>query len=202
MEPVFEALINSSLPGQNVRNFADDIFKWIFLNENIWISIKISLKLFPINNIPALVQIMARRCPGDKPFSEPILTQFTDAYMRHWRGVGGGGGGGGGGGWGWGGGGGGGGVGGVGGWGGGGGVNNAGAVVNESMICVYAITTMRYTIYIRHVILGLALIPEIMSDAASISMQQCHHITTVKPTTTWWGLWYFTFRLLNAQWRI
>ena len=166
MEPVFEALINSSLPGQNVRNFADDIFKWVFLNENIWISIKISLKLFPINNIPALVQIMARRCPGDKPFSEPILTQFTDAYMRQW------------------------------------GVNNAGAVVNESMICVYAITTMRYTIHIRHVILGLALIPEIMSDAASISMQQCHHITTVKPTTTWWGLWYFTFRLLNAQWRI
>ena len=37
-------------------------FKCIFLNENIWISIKISLKFVPkgpINNIPALVQIMA-----------------------------------------------------------------------------------------------------------------------------------------------
>ena len=34
------------------------IFKCIFLNENMWISIKISLKFGPkgsINNIPALV---------------------------------------------------------------------------------------------------------------------------------------------------
>ena len=39
----------------------DNIFKCIFLNENVWISIKISLKVVPkglINNIPALVQIM------------------------------------------------------------------------------------------------------------------------------------------------
>ena len=49
---------------------ADDIFKCIFLNENVWISIKISLKFVPkglINNIPALVQIMAWRRVGDKP---------------------------------------------------------------------------------------------------------------------------------------
>ena len=41
---------------------ADDTFKRIFLNENARISIKISLKFVskgPINNIPALVQIMA-----------------------------------------------------------------------------------------------------------------------------------------------
>ena len=53
---------------------ADDIFKRIFLNENVIISIKISLKFIPkgpINNIPALVQIMAWRQPGDKPLSEP-----------------------------------------------------------------------------------------------------------------------------------
>ena len=61
---------------------ADDIFKCIFLNENIWISIKISLK-GSINNIPALVRIMAWRRPGDKSLSEPMLTRFTDAYMRH-----------------------------------------------------------------------------------------------------------------------
>ena len=30
---------------------------------------------------------MAWRRPGDKPLSEPMLTQFTDAYMRH-KGVG------------------------------------------------------------------------------------------------------------------
>ena len=36
-----------------------------------------------INNIPALVQIMAWRHPGDKPLSEPVLTRFTDAFVRH-----------------------------------------------------------------------------------------------------------------------
>ena len=45
-------------------------FQMHFLNENIWISIKISLKFIPkgpINNIQALVQIMAWGRPGDKP---------------------------------------------------------------------------------------------------------------------------------------
>ena len=45
-------------------NFSDDIFQCIFLNENAWPLIEISLKFVPkgqINNIPALVQIMARR---------------------------------------------------------------------------------------------------------------------------------------------
>ena len=58
---------------------ADDIFKCIFLNENVWILLKISLKFVPevqINNIPALVQIMAWRRPGDKPLSEPILVRL------------------------------------------------------------------------------------------------------------------------------
>ena len=56
--------------------FADDVLKCIFLNENVWISLKIPLKFVPkgpINNIPALVQIMAWRRPGDKPLSEPML---------------------------------------------------------------------------------------------------------------------------------
>ena len=69
--------INSLRPRQNGRHFADDTFKRIFLNENARISIKISLKFFPkgsINNIPALVQIMAWRRPGDKPLSEPMMT--------------------------------------------------------------------------------------------------------------------------------
>ena len=63
-------------PRQNGCLFPDDIFKCIFLNESIWISIEISLKLVPkgpINNIPALVQIMAWRRSGNKPFSEPML---------------------------------------------------------------------------------------------------------------------------------
>ena len=62
---------------------ADDNFKCIFLNENDRIPIRISLKFVPrspIDNIPALVQIMAWHRPGDKPLSEPILTHFTNAY--------------------------------------------------------------------------------------------------------------------------
>ena len=66
---------NSLRPRQNGRHFADDIFKCIFLNENVWIPIEMSLKVVSksqINNIPALVQIMAWRRSSDKPFSEPI----------------------------------------------------------------------------------------------------------------------------------
>ena len=56
--------VNALRPRQNGRLFADDIFKCIFFNENVWIPIKISMKFVPkgpINNIPALVQIMAWR---------------------------------------------------------------------------------------------------------------------------------------------
>ena len=64
----------------------DDIFKRISLNENFQILNKISLKYVPlglIDNMAALVWIMAWRRTGDKPLSEPMMTQFTDAYMSH-----------------------------------------------------------------------------------------------------------------------
>ena len=66
-------------PSKNGRNFPDDIFKCIFLNENIWISSKISLKFVPegpINNISAMVQMMAWRLPGDKPLTEPMMVNL------------------------------------------------------------------------------------------------------------------------------
>ena len=66
-------------PRQNGRHFADDIFKRIFLKENVLISLKISLKFVAkvrINNIPALVQIMAWRRLGDKPLSEPMMVSL------------------------------------------------------------------------------------------------------------------------------
>ena len=72
--------INTLRPRQNGRHFPDDIFKRIFLNENVWIWLKISLKFVPkgpINNIPALVQIMAWRRPGDKPLSEPMMVNLS-----------------------------------------------------------------------------------------------------------------------------
>ena len=76
--------LNTSWLRHNGRHFPDIIFKCIFLNENVWILIMISLKFVPngpINNIPALVQIMVRHRIGDKPLSEPKVTQFHDAYI-------------------------------------------------------------------------------------------------------------------------
>ena len=70
---------NTLRPRQIGRHFADDIFNCIFLNENVWIPIRISLKFVPkgpINNIPALVQIMAWRRPGDKPLSESMMVSL------------------------------------------------------------------------------------------------------------------------------
>ena len=55
----------------------DDIFKPIFLNENLKITIQISLKLVlrsPIDNKPALVQVMAWQA---------II--WTNADPVHWR---------------------------------------------------------------------------------------------------------------------
>ena len=54
------------------RHFQMDIF----FNENVCISIQISLKFVPkgpTNNVPALIQIMAWCRPGDKSLSEPMF---------------------------------------------------------------------------------------------------------------------------------
>ena len=69
-------------------NLADGIFKYIFLNENDRIPIQFSLKFVPrtpIDNTPALVQVMVWRRTDDKPLLEPIMTLFIDAYMPHWE---------------------------------------------------------------------------------------------------------------------
>ena len=71
--------VNTLRLRQDGRHFPDDIFKCIFLNENVLISIKISLKFVPkgpINKIPALAQIMAWRRPGGKPLSEPMMVSL------------------------------------------------------------------------------------------------------------------------------
>ena len=73
-------------PEQNGRYFADNIFIFIFLKEIVWISLMISLKFVPkgpIDSNAGLADNMAWRRIGDKPFSEPVLTRFTDAYMHH-----------------------------------------------------------------------------------------------------------------------
>ena len=76
--------LNTLQAKQNGCRFAADIFKLIFMNESISISIQISLKYLPkgqINNYPALVLIMTCRLIGDKPLSEPMMAEFTDAYI-------------------------------------------------------------------------------------------------------------------------
>ena len=99
--------INSLGPRRDRRHFADDIFKCVFLNENQWSSLRISLKFVPkvrMNTFPALVQIMAWRRLGDKPLSEPMMVSLLthicvtrpqwvnpsrsgDAYMQQWSGT-------------------------------------------------------------------------------------------------------------------
>ena len=72
---------------QNGPHFAEDIFKCIFLNENVWIPIKISLKFVskcPFNSIPALFQIMAWCLPGDKPLSEPMRVNLLTHMCITW----------------------------------------------------------------------------------------------------------------------
>ena len=78
--------LNSSPLDKMAVILADNIFKCIFLNEKDKILIQISSKLVPrgpIDNKPALVQVMVWRRTGDKPLPEPMMAQFTDAYMRH-----------------------------------------------------------------------------------------------------------------------
>ena len=72
-------LKNILRPRQNGCHFPD-IFKCIFLNENVWIWNKISMKFIskdPMNSILALVQIMAWRWPGGKPLSEPVVVRLN-----------------------------------------------------------------------------------------------------------------------------
>ena len=77
---VLRSLSFSTLrPWQHGCHFPDGIFRCIFLNEDIWIAINISLNFVPkgpIDNIPALVQIMAWHRSGDKPLSEPMMVSL------------------------------------------------------------------------------------------------------------------------------
>ena len=55
-------------------------FSWMKMYE---LRLKFHWRLFPrvkINNIPALVQIMAWRRPGEKPLSEPIMVTYWRIY--------------------------------------------------------------------------------------------------------------------------
>ena len=62
---------------------ADENLKCFFLNKNVWTLIKISLWLLlkgPVDNIPALVQIMIWHRPSDKPLFEPMMVSYRWIY--------------------------------------------------------------------------------------------------------------------------
>ena len=74
-------LFNTLRPRQNGRHFSDDIFKCIFLNENVWLLVKVWMKFVPkgpTNTIAALVHIMAWRRPGNNH----CLNQWCLVYWR------------------------------------------------------------------------------------------------------------------------
>ena len=71
--------LNTLRPRKNGHYLPDDISKCLFLNENVWISIKISLTFVlkgQINNIAALVRIMAWCWPGNQPLPEPTMVNL------------------------------------------------------------------------------------------------------------------------------
>ena len=71
-------------PDKNGRYFVDN-FNHIFLNENLRISIQLPLKGVPrgpLDNESALVRVMAWSLTDYKPLHEPMLAQFSDAYMH------------------------------------------------------------------------------------------------------------------------
>ena len=79
--------LNTLRPRQNGCHFPDDTFKLIFFNENVRISIEVSLMFVTkcsIKNIPALVEKTAWRRPGDKPLSEPMMVRLLTHICVTW----------------------------------------------------------------------------------------------------------------------
>ena len=68
------------------RHFEDDNFKYIFLNNYVWILNKISLKFIPtgqINNVPELDPIIARQQPGDRPLMLSLIFAWINAWVNN-----------------------------------------------------------------------------------------------------------------------
>ena len=75
--------VNTLRPRQNNRHFAD-IFKLIFVDENVCILIPLTfVSNGPVNNMPTLIHVMAWRRTCDKLLAEPMMALFIDAFMRH-----------------------------------------------------------------------------------------------------------------------
>ena len=78
--------IKTLRPRQDGPHLPDTNLKWIFLKENVYMSIKICLEVFskgPANNFTSLVQIMVWRQPGDKAVIWTNDGYLTDTFMHH-----------------------------------------------------------------------------------------------------------------------
>ena len=78
-----EIRFNTIRPRQKGRHFPNDIFKFIYFNQNRCISIKTSLNSLKIigmcliDNKAGLFQVMAWRPTGDKPLTETMMANVT-----------------------------------------------------------------------------------------------------------------------------
>ena len=75
-------------PRRNGHHFAESIFKRIFFNGNVWISIKTSSKFVPksqIKKIPTLVQVMARYPPGTKPSFKSVMDSHQSPQRNRFK---------------------------------------------------------------------------------------------------------------------
>ena len=72
-------IFNILRPRKNGCRFPDDIFKCIFLNENVWIAEDFNVPKIRINNIPVLAQIMAG---ADQATSHYLNQCWTDSLTH------------------------------------------------------------------------------------------------------------------------
>ena len=62
------------------QHFQIHFLEW--KNNGLWLNLLKFIPKYPIDNKPALAQIMACHQTCDKPLSEPMIIVFSDAYMR------------------------------------------------------------------------------------------------------------------------
>ena len=70
--------LNTLRPGQNGHHFSDDIFKSIFLNENVWISVEIMLKFVHLT----ILQRWFRKWLGAHQATSHCMNQWLLLYGR------------------------------------------------------------------------------------------------------------------------
>ena len=79
--------LNTLSSRRHFRHFADDILKYSSLFRNVWISLKISLRVIPkvrFSNIAALVLTMACRRPSDNQLFELMMVSLLTHVCAPW----------------------------------------------------------------------------------------------------------------------